>query len=120
MIEKELQENWQYLKGEILKRWGRLAETDVENAHGNLQALNKLVRQQYGDKEGFMDEIQQIYDELKSNDSLKTSRPTNAGTRDNSGERRLNENFSRVISPAEVDANETDTPTIFEENQTKH
>lgn len=79
MLEKELQENWQYLKGEILKRWGRLAETDVENAHGNLQALNKLVNREYGDKEGFMDEIQQIYDELKSNDSIKTSRPTNDG-----------------------------------------
>jgi hypothetical protein len=120
MIEKELQENWQYLKGEILKRWGRLAETDVENAHGNLQALNKLVSSEYGSKNSFMDEIQQIYDELKSNESLKTTRPTNAGQRDNSGERRLNENFSRIISPEEVKSNKTNTPTIFEDDQTKH
>jgi len=114
-IEKELQENWQYLKAEVLKRWGRLAETDVENAHGNLQALNKLVSNSYGNESHFMDEIQHIYDELKNNNSLKNSRPINAGRRDNSPERKLNENFSRTNSPDEVNSKNTDTPTIYEE-----
>jgi len=115
MIERELQENWQYLKTEILKRWGRLAETDVENAHGNLQALNKLVQNSYGEESHFMDEIQRIYESLKNKDSLKTSRPVNAGRRDNSPERKLNENFSRTNSPEEVNSKNTDSPTIFEE-----
>lgn len=100
-IEKELQENWQYLKAEVLKRWGRLAETDVENAHGNLQALNKLVSNRYGSESHFMDEIQHIYDGLKNNNSIKNSRPINAGHRDN--------------SPDEVNSKNTDAPTINEE-----
>lgn len=113
--ENLLQNNWQYLKNEVLKRWNRLAEADVENAHGNLQALSKLVEKEYGVQGAFKEQIQDIYDKCKNSHFNKNSRPVHAGQRDNSAERKLNENFSRTNSPSEVDDDQTDSPTIFEE-----
>lgn len=118
--ENELRHNWQFLKTEVLKKWNRLAEADVENAHGNLQALNKLIDKEYGENSNFKEEIESIYRNLQTIHYEKKTRPTNAGQRDNSPERRLNENYSRINSPEEVAEGKTNTPTIHEENSTRH
>lgn len=117
--EKELRENWQFLKAEVLTRWKRLAEVDVENAHGNLQALHKLVEKEYGPESNFLNQIQDIYDKCKNPHYEKTTRITHAGSRDNSAERKLNENFSRTTSPLEVKSGQTNSPTIHEESDSQ-
>lgn len=121
LIEKDLKENWQFLKAEVLKRWSRLAEADVENAHGNLQALKTLVLREYGNAGSFMDEIQKIYDQLKTSSSIvKNTKPINAGQRDNAPERKLNENFSRINSPDEIKNGLSESPTIYENEHSGH
>lgn len=121
-IERELRDNWQFLKSEVLKRWNRLAEADVENAHGNLQALNKLVQYEYGASASgkFDEEIQTIYDELKSKKVVKQAPIIHAGNRDHSPERKLNENYSHINSPEEVAMGKTDTPIIKDQDKIIH
>ena len=112
-FEKDLKENWQFLKSEVLKRWNRLAEADVENAHGNLQALNKIVQKEYGvGEQNFDENIQRIYDDLKSKKAVKKAPTILAGSRDHSPERKLNENYSHINSPEEVAMGKTEMPYI--------
>ncbi len=118
--DKILQTNWQFLKHEVLSRWKRLAEADVENAHGNIQALSKLVEKEYGSEGQFQLQIQDIYKKCKETRFVKNTQPVDAGRRDNSPERKLNENFSRTNSPDEVANGTTDSPTIHESGRTLH
>ncbi len=118
--DKILQTNWQFLKQEVLSRWKRLTEADVENAQRNLQALNKLVEKEYGSSVDFQAQIQDIYEKCQEKHFVKNTKPVDAGRRDNSPERKLNENFSRTNSPDEVANGTTDSPTIHESGRTIH
>jgi uncharacterized protein YjbJ (UPF0337 family) len=40
--------NWKQLKGEILSRWGRLTNDEIDEAKGDFEKLVGLVQERYG------------------------------------------------------------------------
>lgn len=114
MLDSEnFKSHWSILKDEIINHWPKLPQTEVENTEGNLQMLNRLLVKTYGEDANRDHELEELYHRIELR--RKNSRPTYAGSRDNSPERKLNANYSQVNSPEEVKTGQTNTPTIFEE-----
>jgi hypothetical protein len=105
--------HWDELKHEIVNQWPRLTQTEVENTEGNLEMLNRLFVKTYGEDKKIEKDLEELYHRIEVR--RKNSRPTYAGSRDNSPERKLNANYSQVNSPDEVITGNTNTPTIHEE-----
>lgn len=40
---------WKEIKGDIQKMWGRLTDSELEQTKGEMQAVNGLLQQKYGD-----------------------------------------------------------------------
>lgn len=52
---QQIQKNWPKIKLQVLNKWDKLSEADVEKTHGNINALGSLVQLKYGNanKEDF-------------------------------------------------------------------
>lgn len=44
----QIQNNWPRIKTQVLAKWNKLSEADIEKTHGNANSLNKLVSSKYG------------------------------------------------------------------------
>ena len=62
MNKHELLGNWNEMKGEIKKRWGRLTDDDLMEAHGNYDKLVGKLQQRYGESE---ENVRRWLDEVK-------------------------------------------------------
>jgi uncharacterized protein YjbJ (UPF0337 family) len=47
-MKKDMEGNWNQMRGEVKRRWGRLTENDIDTASGELDKLVGLVQEKYG------------------------------------------------------------------------
>lgn len=111
--EGKFKTDWTELKQEIVNHWPRLPQTEVEKTEGNLELLNKLFVETYGSDKKIENDLEELYKQFVAR--KKNTQPVYPGSRDNSPERKLNANYSRINSPDDVISNNTDSPTIHEE-----
>ena len=50
---QQIQNNWPTIKTQVLSRWNKLSEADVEKTHGSPKSLGQLVHKKYGNNEEF-------------------------------------------------------------------
>lgn len=60
--QKEVMNNWPKLKNRILKLWTKLSLKDVEETHGNINLLRRLVQRKYGLAEDFNNKLEELAD----------------------------------------------------------
>jgi hypothetical protein len=57
-----IQNNWPKIKNQILSKWNKLTELDVEETHGRSKYLEKLILEKYGKNMNFNQEYEKICD----------------------------------------------------------
>lgn len=45
---EQIQHNWPRIKTQVLTKWNKLSEADIEKTHGDAHSLNQLVSAKYG------------------------------------------------------------------------
>lgn len=50
---QNIQNNWPQIKTQVLNKWNKLSEAEVEKTHGNASSLGKLVQSKYGSIKDF-------------------------------------------------------------------
>ena len=50
---QQIQNNWPKIKTQVLNKWNKLSESEVEKTHGNTKSLNQLVSKTYGEIKDF-------------------------------------------------------------------
>lgn len=110
---QQIQNNWPTIKSQVLSKWNKLSEAEVERTHGETQSLGKLVHSKYGSNE----EFDRAYDKI-CNSSIHSSRNTSPNT-STSDEKKFSskqadgvpdfENRSRTAPSAEAGMSEDDT-----------
>lgn len=50
---QQIQSNWPKIKSQVLSKWNKLSEDEVEETHGSAGPLNKLVSSKYGEVADF-------------------------------------------------------------------
>lgn len=50
---EQIQNNWPTIKTQVLNRWNKLSEAEVERTHGAPKSLGQLVHKKYGNNEEF-------------------------------------------------------------------
>ncbi len=50
---QNIQNNWPQIKTQVLNKWNKLSESEVEKTHGNANSLGKLVQSKYGSIKDF-------------------------------------------------------------------
>ncbi len=50
---QQIQNNWPTIKTQVLSRWSKLSEVEVEKTHGAPKSLGQLVHKKYGNNEEF-------------------------------------------------------------------
>lgn len=96
---QEIQSHWPIIKNEVLNRWSKLTEAEVEKTHGKPDVLEKLVHAKYGEKEDFDLAYERICHSCSFSTKTEQSFAT-SGLDDvfhgDSPERRLNANYAKV------------------------
>lgn len=96
---QEIQNHWPVIKNEVLNRWSKLNESEVEKTNGRPNDLEKLVHAKYGNSEDFDLAYERICQSCSSSTQSEPSFVT-SGLDDvfhgDSPERRLNANYSKV------------------------
>jgi hypothetical protein len=72
---QQIQKNWPTIKSQVLIRWSKLSESEVEKTHGEKASLSKLVHSKYGKSEDFDKSFEKI---------CKTSIPSSRNAEDSS------------------------------------
>lgn len=108
---QQIQNNWPQIKSQVLSKWNKLSEAEVEKTHGNINTLGNLVHTKYGNNE----EFDRAFDQICKT-SIPSSRNPNTST---SGEKKYSskqadgvpdfENRSRTAPSAEAGMPEYDT-----------
>ena len=118
---QDIQNNWPTIKSQVLAKWNKLSDSEVEKTHGDIKSLGRLVNTKYGNsEEEFDNTYNQICKNIMSTSSSRVdnvpdfenrsktapsaeagmSAPNSVGTDDTfksgSPERRSNENFAKV------------------------
>lgn len=57
---QQIQNNWPKIKSHVLSHWSKLSEDEVENTHGNVNSLGKLIESAYGGKDNFDTEYERL------------------------------------------------------------
>ncbi len=109
---QQIQNNWPTIKSQVLSKWNKLSEAEVERTHGETQSLGKLVHTKYGNNE----EFDRAYDKICN--SIHSSRDTSSNTSTSDGKKFSSkqadgvpdfENRSRTAPSAEAGMTEDDT-----------
>jgi hypothetical protein len=50
---QQIEKNWPQIKSQVLSKWNKLSDSDVERTHGSLGSLAELVHTKYGKDEDF-------------------------------------------------------------------
>ena len=108
---QQIQNNWPTIKSQVLSKWNKLSESEVEKTHGEINSLGKLVHTKYGKNE----EFDRAYDQI-----CRTSIPSSRNT-STSGEKKFSskqadgvpdfENRSRTAPSAEAGMSAHDSVT---------
>lgn len=72
LINQQIEKNWPKIKSQVLSKWNKLSESEVEKTHGSVRPLEKLVHTQYGINEDFDSVYERICESCIS-PSRKTS-----------------------------------------------
>ncbi|MCB0405554.1 MAG: CsbD family protein [Bdellovibrionales bacterium] len=48
MNKDQIKGNWEQIRGDIKKRWGKLTDNDIMEVKGNLEKLQGKLREYYG------------------------------------------------------------------------
>jgi hypothetical protein len=62
--EQQIQKNWPQVKTQVLSKWNKLSEADIESTKGNADSLNKLVNSKYGNVPDFDKAYEAMYSSL--------------------------------------------------------
>ncbi len=62
LSQKEVQNNWPEIRKRILNLWTKLNFKDVEETHGNINLLRRLVLKKYGLAENFSIKLEELCD----------------------------------------------------------
>ena len=62
---QQIQNNWPKIKSQVLSQWNKLSESEVEQTHGSLNSLEKLVHEKYGANVNFDQEYEKICNRFK-------------------------------------------------------
>lgn len=73
--ERQIQNNWSSIKPQVLSKWSKLSESDVDKTLGRASLLGKLVHSKYGNREEFDKAYEKICESCFSTAASKT-RPT--------------------------------------------
>lgn len=113
---QQIHNNWPTIKSQVLNKWNKLSEAEVEKTHGETQSLGKLVHTKYGNNE----EFDKAYDKI-CNSSTHSSRNTST-----SGEKKFSskqadgvpdfENRSRTAPSAEAGMSEPDSESSYNDD----
>ncbi len=72
MLNKEqIKGNWKEIKGGIRNLWGEISEEELEQTHGNIQAVSGIVQERYRES---TDSIQKKLDRLLDSFDNETNR----------------------------------------------
>ncbi|MEA9355729.1 hypothetical protein SHI21_05940 [Bacteriovorax sp. PP10] len=109
---QQIQNNWPTIKSQVLSKWNKLSEAEVQRTHGEAQSLGKLVHSKYGNHE----EFDKTYDKICNTIHSSRNPITNTSTY---GEKKFSstqadgvpdfENRSRTAPSAEAGMSEHDT-----------
>ena len=50
---RNIQNNWPQIKTQVLSKWNKLSEAEVEKTHGDASSLGKLIQSKYGSNKDF-------------------------------------------------------------------
>lgn len=110
---QKIQNNWPTIKSQVLSKWNKLSEAEVERTHGETSLLGKLVHTKYGNNE----EFDRAYDKICKT-SIPSSIPSSKNT-STAGEKKFSstqadgvpdfENRSRTAPSAEAGMTDHDT-----------
>jgi hypothetical protein len=57
---QKIESNWPSIKSQVLHRWNKLSESEVEKTHGDARSLGKLVTNKYGRSANFEKNYEKI------------------------------------------------------------
>lgn len=108
---QHIQSHWPTIKNQVLSRWAKLTESEVEKTHGIPNDLKKLVQTKYGHHEEFTKTYEKIC-QSSFHSSKNIERDSVNNNRDDiflgdSPEKRLNPSYSKVDHVANINR-ETD------------
>ena len=63
---QQIKNNWPSIKSQVLSHWNKLSESEVEETHGRMKSLLKLVREKYGNNNNFEKKFKHICDRYTS------------------------------------------------------
>ncbi|MAM34728.1 MAG: hypothetical protein CMH28_06610 [Micavibrio sp.] len=63
MNKNTIEGNWEQLKGDVQKKWGKLTNDDLDVVEGNRKKLSGLIQEKYGKAQ---DEVEKELDEFES------------------------------------------------------
>ena len=67
---QQIQNNWSQIKTQVLAKWNKLSEADIEKTKGNANSLNKLVASKYGEIADF----DEAYEKMCMTSNKKTEK----------------------------------------------
>jgi hypothetical protein len=73
---QQIEKNWPQIKSQVLSKWNKLSESEVERTHGSVGPLEKLVHTKYGIDEDFDSAYERICESCVST-SKKNSQAAN-------------------------------------------
>lgn len=117
---QQIQNNWPTIKSQVLSKWSKLSEAEVERTHGAPQSLGKLVHTKYGNNE----EFDRAYDKI-CNSSTHSSRNTSTSGDKKFSSRQADgvpdfENRSRTAPAAEAGMSGPDSESSQYYDETFH
>lgn len=107
---QQIQNNWPTIKSQVLSKWSKLSEAEVERTHGEAQSLGKLVHSKYGNNEDFDKTYDRICNTIHSSRNTSTSGEKKFSSKQADGVPDF-ENRSRTAPSAEAGMSEHDTET---------
>jgi hypothetical protein len=99
---QQIQNNWPTIKSQVLSKWNKLSEAEVERTHGKSQLLGRLVHSKYGNNEEFDRTFEKIckisIPSSRNTSTEESSKLFHTG----SPERRKNLNYTKVEKTDEL------------------
>lgn len=74
---------WLEVKGEILNKWGKLTDNELDQTKGNIASIAGLIQQRYGDiKEDVSEKLNDIFERGKEAVAAKSEQAKETVRRD--------------------------------------
>ena len=112
---QQIQNNWPTIKSQILSKWNKLSEVEVERTHGNPSKMEELVHARYGRYEEFDSAYERI-----CKTSVHSSRNTSTSEEKKFSQKQADgvpdfENRSRTTPSAEAGMNDDEFDSSYDD-----